>query len=607
MRELEYPFDAEWIIKKKKSVKKQLLLEKRDAWIEKRIAILGGSTTNDVKNFLEIFLLNYGIKTSFYESEYNRFYEDGMFSNPVLEEFRPDIIYIHTSSRNISTFPQLEDSREEVSTKLNTIAEKFKQLWEHIFDTYQCVIIQNNFELPFYRLMGNRDASDYRGKVNFISRLNLIFYDYADTHANFFIHDIHYEAACYGLDKWSDPYYWYMYKYAMCVPAIPYVSFGVANIIKSILGKNKKVLNLDLDNTLWGGIIGDDGADNIEIGQETAQGETYKEFQDYIKQHKQLGILLTVNSKNDEETARSGFERPDSVLKKEDFISFRANWDPKSQNLLRTAEELRLLPESFVFVDDNPAEREIVRQQIGGCAIPEITAAEHYIQVLDKNGFFEVTTLSEDDMKRSQMYQEEELRRQSQEIYTDYREYLLSLEMRGSIRSFEPRYLSRITQLINKSNQFNLTTRRYSQMEIEETASDPMLITLYGKLEDKFGDNGVVSIVIGKRDNDKLHIDLWLMSCRVLKRDMEFAMMDELVARCLKEKISTIVGYYYPSAKNAMVKDFYAGQGFELVSEDEKGNTVWEYHITPRYEKKNRVIEVNRENLSVLPDLNRGE
>ena len=593
MKELEYPFDADWIIKKKKSIKRELLRSNNGTFMEKRIAILGGSTTNDIKNILELFLLNYGIRPLFYESEYNQFYEDGMFPNPVLEEFSPDIIYIHTSNRNIVNYPVLTDTREEVQQKADAVLQKYEGLWEHIADTYHCPVIQNNFELPFYRLMGNKDASDYRGKVNFISRLNLAFGEYAQAHENFYIHDINYEAASYGLDKWSEPFYWHMYKYAMCVPAIPYVAFNLANIIKSIFGKNKKVLNLDLDNTLWGGIIGDDGADNIEIGQETSLGQTYAEFQDYIRQQKQLGVLLTVNSKNDEKNAVAGFERPDSVLKREDFVSFKANWEPKSHNLLVAAEELNLLPESFVFVDDNPAEREIIHQQIPGVATPDMGSVENYIQILDKNGFFEVTNFSEDDIRRNQMYQANEMRKQVQATYTDYGEYLASLEMKGTIGDFEPIYMSRISQLTNKSNQFNLTTRRYSQTEIEETASDPMNITLYGKLEDKFGDNGVVSVVIGKRKENTLHIDLWLMSCRVLKRDMEFAMMDELVEKCQSAGITKIVGYYYPTAKNGMVKDFYAMQGFAKVAEYENGNTVWEYAVTPQYEKKNKVIEVN--------------
>ena len=592
MKELEYPFDPEWILKKKKALKRELLQNTQQTFLEKKIAILGGSTTRDIREILELFLLNYGIRPCFYESEYNQYYADGMFPNPALEEFHPDILYIHTSNRNIEQYPSLEDDRTLVTQKLQAEYERFRALWEHLHAVYGCPVIQNNFEPPFYRLLGNRDASDHRGRWNYIQRLNQMFYEYADTHQDFYIHDICYEAADYGLERWSDPFYWNMYKYAMCVPAIPYTAFQLARIIKSIFGRNKKVLNLDLDNTLWGGVIGDDGPENIEIGQETSLGQTYAEFQDYLKQHKKLGVLLSVNSKNNEETALSGLERADSVLKREDFVAFRANWEPKSHNLYATAEELKLLPESFVFVDDNPAEREIVRQEVPGAAVPEITKVEEYIRVLDRSGFFEVTNFSEDDLKRNEMYLANEQRNRMQKNFSDYGDYLQSLEMKARIGAFDPAYFSRIAQLTNKSNQFNLTTHRYSQSEIEQIAVHPQYLTLCGRLEDKFGDNGVVSIVIGRKEKDVLHIELWLMSCRVLKRDMEYAMMDTLVKQCRDCGIRQIYGYFYPTAKNAMVKDFYALQGFEKLEEDADGNAKWSFRIPEQYTLKNQVITV---------------
>lgn len=594
MKELEFPFNAEEIIAGKKAIRRELL-NQNQVFLEKKIAILGGVTTRDVRNILELFLLNYGIKPSFYESEYNQYYEDAMFTTSDLEAFSPDLIYICTSIRNVLDFPALSDSLDIVNGKLAEVCDKFREIWLHLADTYHCPIIQNNFEYPYFRLMGNKDASDIHGRVNFVTRLNIYFYEYAQTHKDFYICDINYLSATYGLDKWSDPYYWHMYKYALAVPAIPYLSFNVANIIKSIYGKNKKVLNLDLDNTLWGGIVGEDGADNIEIGQETPLAQTYSEFQEYLKMHKQLGILLTINSKNDEENAISGINRPDSVLQIEDFVNIKANWNPKSQNLIETAKELNLLPESFVFIDDNPAEREIVSSQLPGVAVPDIGRIEHYIQVLDKSGFFEVSSLSKDDLNRTEMYQENIKRNQMQATFTNYEDYLKSLEMKAEIRSFAPVYMARIVQLTNKSNQFNLTTKRYNQSDIEAIASDSGYITLYGRLEDKFGDNGVVSVLIGRisgMNKDELHMELWLMSCRVLKRNMEYAMMDELVEKAERAGIKKIVGYYYPTEKNAMVKDFYKLQGFSKIFEDESGNTVWEFEISENYRKKQNIIEI---------------
>jgi FkbH-like protein len=598
MKELEYPFDPEYVIKRKKTLKKQFIADENTKYIDKKVAILGGETTENIKLTLELFLLNYGIRPEFYESEYNQYYEDGMFPNSDLEMFKPDIIYICTCVRNIIEWPTVIDSKDDVEVKRSAILAKFTGLWNTLSEKYHCPIIQNNFEYPFFRLMGNKDASDYHGRVNYVTSLNMEFYDYAQTNDNFYICDVNYISASYGLEKWADPYYWHMYKYAVAVPAIPYLSFNVANIIKSIYGKNKKAFNLDLDNTLWGGIIGDDGADNIEIGQETSLAQTYSEFQEYIKLHKQIGVLLTVNSKNEETNAVSGFERPDSILKMNDFISFKANWNPKSINIMETAQELALLPESFVFIDDNPAERAIVEEQVKGVAVPQIGEVEHYIQTIDKSGFFEVTMLSTDDLKRNEMYQENAKRSHLQASFTNYEDYLKSLGMKGEIQSFVPMYMSRIAQLTNKSNQFNLTTKRYSQNDIEEVAEDPNHITLYGRLLDKFGDNGVVSIVIGRIDgenHDELHMELWLMSCRVLKRDMEFAMMDELVRKARDAGIRKLVGYYYPTAKNAMVKDFYALQGFTKKSEDEDGNTVWEFVINDNYERKQHVIAINEQ------------
>ena len=603
---LDYPFDCSYILKKRKSIKRELLAEIEAAKaggakiLEKRVAILGGSTTHDIRDMLELFLLNNGIQAEFYESEYEQYWNDVMFDNAELVEFKPDIIFIHTSTRNIKNFPTMRDSRETVDALLAEQFAHFEALWQKATETYKCPIIQNNFEQPFYRLLGNRDAWDFRGRINFVSHLNQKFYEYAQTHENFYINDINYMASCYGLQKWSDPFYWHMYKYAMCMEAIPEFAYNLANIIKSVYGKNKKAIVCDLDNTLWGGIVGDDGAENIEIGQETSVGQLYSEFQGYLKAHKDLGALLTVDSKNDEENALAGLNRPDSVLKPDDFIVIKANWNPKDRNLLETANELNIGSDAMVFIDDNPAEREIVRTQIGGSvgatvAVPEMTAPEKYINILDRSGFFEVTQFSSDDLSRNEMYKANAERAKQQASFADYGEYLLSLEMKAEIKPFAPIYMSRIAQLTNKSNQFNLTTLRCTQADIERVACDSNFITLYGKLEDKFGDNGVVSVVFGhidEKDNLIFHIDLWLMSCRVLKRDMEQAMMDSLMAECVLRGIKIVKGYYYPTAKNKMVKEFFAQFGFEKVSEDETGNTTWERTVED-YRNLNRYIKVN--------------
>lgn len=602
MRELEYPFDAGYLLKKSKRIKRTLLEQTAAdgtpvTFLKKRIAVLGGSTTHDIIRMLELFLLNYGIEPEFYESEYAQYWQDAMFDNEELVQFRPDLIYIHTTGRNITFFPDMEDSLQGIEDKLEAQMNHFRVMWEKLENTYHCPVIQNNFEFPFYRILGNRDSYDPHGKTAFIQRLNMEFARYAAQQEHFYIYDIQYESAAFGLDRWTDPSYWHMYKYAMSMQAIPDFAFHLSHIIKAVFGKNKKAFVLDLDNTLWGGIVGDDGPENLEIGQETSMGQVYQEFQGYLKEHKKIGVLLNVDSKNEEENALAGLKHPEGILKPEDFIVIKANWLPKSQNLTEIASELNIGRDALVFVDDNPAEREIIRQHVPETAVPEMTDGDQvnpdqFIRILDKNAYFEVVTLSEDDKHRNEMYKANAMRKEQEKSFGNYSDFLKSLEMKAVIRGFEPVYYSRIAQLTNKSNQFNLTTKRMTQAEVEQMAQDPGYITLYGKLKDKFGDNGVVSLVIGKKNGDTLELILWLMSCRVLKRDMEQAMLDTLVWQSRESGIRKLHGYYYKTAKNAMVKDFYGAMGFQKLSEKD-GDSEWEYVIPEKYENKNLVIDVN--------------
>lgn len=581
----------EILLRKYKSIRREMLAADA-AWLDKRVAILGGSTTADIRKMLDLYLLSHGIRAEFYESEYAQYWQDAMFGNPELAEFKPDIIFIHISNRNITQYPAPQDSAEAARDLLNAEFEKFSRMWDKLAADFHCPIIQNNFEYPFWRLMGNAEAALPGGRVNFITRLNLQFAEYAQAHSGFYIHDINWLSADYGLEKWADPFYWHMYKYALALPAIPRLAQSVANIIKSIFGKNKKAFALDLDNTLWGGIVGDDGPENIEIGQETSAGQVFSEFQSYIKAHKQLGVILNVVSKNEAENAIAGLSRPDSILSPDDFIMLKANWEPKSDNLQAIAHELALLPESFVFVDDNPAERAIINQTLPNVPTPEMTAPEHYIKAIDREGYFEVTALTQDDLSRVEQYKDNAARSKQQTLFTDYGEYLRSLEMSAEILPFAPQYMSRIAQLTNKSNQFNLTTLRCTQDEIEAYAVGSRYITLYGKLSDKFGDNGVVSVVLGEAEGSILHIRLWLMSCRVLKRDMEAAMMDELVRLARERGVTELRGYYYPTAKNVMVRNFYDTMGFALVSEDESGNKGYALAVLG-YSNRQSAIKVN--------------
>jgi len=587
----EYPIDVKKLLRKKLSIKKELLAQNK-VWLDKKIAILGGSTTNEIAAQLELFLLFYGIRSTIYQSEYGQYWEDAMFGNSELNNFQPDIIYIHTSWRNIKEFPSVCCDTDIVTKMLEDEYQYFEQMWNKIQEEYHCPIIQNNFDRPNFRLMGNRDIWDESGRSNFIFRLNQKFYTYAQSHNDFYINDIDYLSATLGLSAWGNPLYWHMYKYAMSMEAIPHLAKSIANIIKSIYGKNKKLIAVDLDNTLWGGVIGDDGIEGIKIGKETSDGQAYLEFQNYLKELKNIGVILAVNSKNDYENAIIGLNHSDNILKASDFVSIKANWESKDKNIIEISNELSLGIDSFVFVDDNPAERQIVSANLPDVAVPAMNHIEDYINILDYSGFFEVTKLSEEDKNKTQQYHAKAEAEKLKTSFLNYGDYLDSLEMKAIIHNFEPIYIQRITQLTNKTNQFNLTTFRYTEDEIQAMSQNKNYICLYGKLIDRFGDNGIVSVIIGEIKETKLHIKLWLMSCRVLKRDMEYAMMDTLINECKNKKIKEIYGYYIPTQKNKMVREFYGTMGFKKVNEDENGNTKWIYSILNSYKNKNQHITI---------------
>ncbi len=586
MSNFDYPLDVNKILRKKKSIKKNLLLN--DNFIEKNIAILGGSTTAEIKNILELFLLKSGIKPNFYESEYNKYYEDALFGNEELDQFNPDIIYIHTANKNIIKYPEPKDSSEDIEKLLSSEIQKYQSIWSSL-SKFDCAIIQNNFEYTENRNLGNLDCYDIHGKTYFINRLNEKFSQEARALKHLYINDINYLSSYIGLKNWFDKSLWHQAKYAVSMESIPELAFNISKIITSIFGKSKKCLVLDLDNTCWGGVIGDDGLDGINIGTETALNESYAAFQEYVKELKDRGITLAVCSKNDFTNAKEGFNHPDSILKFDDFASFKANWNPKNHNILDIAKEINIGIDSLVFIDDNPAERDLVLSQIPSVSVPNVGGdVIDFIRHIDRNGYFEPVSLSDDDKNRSQYYEDNKKRANEQATYQSYDDFLVSLEMTAEIKPFSSIYLDRITQLTNKTNQFNLTTKRYTGGEIQNISTSEEYIKIYGKLADKYGDNGLIAVSIGNIKNRQCHIDLWLMSCRVIKREMEFLMFDEFVKQSTEKGVSEIVGYYYKSSKNNMVSNFYEELGFTL-SEVDNENTIWTLDIS-NYEKKNKFI-----------------
>lgn len=588
---LQLPLDVETIVRKSRKIKREL--ENTPVSAQIRIAILGGSTTEQVKSILELFLLDKGIKADFYESEYNKWYEDACFDDSELTNFKPQLVYFHLS------FADFYNSYFASEDKENTAVAfyfKMERCWKKLSLRFGCSIIQNNFEEPFFSLYGNLDSSKEDGFSYGIARLNSEIAKYAQSNESFYVQNLHRLSAQIGLEKWYDREAYHLYKLALSYNCIPYLSYNLSCMIGALLGKSKKCLVLDLDNTLWGGIIGDDGTEGIQIGHETAEGEQFYEFQEYVLSLKKRGVLLAVCSKNDIEVAKRGFELPDSLLKYDDFTAFVANWEPKSVNIKKIASEIGIGLDSLVFIDDNPMERNLVREAVPEVIVPDVLEGQpdSYIKALENGKYFEQIVVSQDDLKRNQSYMENKKRNDLEHEYERYDDFLKNLSMEAEIKPFTEIYFDRITQLTNKSNQFNLTTKRYSRAEIESVAQDNSYITLYGRLKDKFGDNGLVSVVIGSIKESVLSIDLWLMSCRVLRRGFEYAMFAELLLICKDKGISEIKGNYYKTAKNSMVKDFYQDLGFSCVEKKDEYSS-WTLKVSDFIFNKDFYININGE------------
>ena len=399
-----------------------------------------------------------------------------------------------------------------------------------------------------------------------------------------------------GRDKFYSPRMWYMGSIPYSMAGERAIAEEISNAFNALKGRRAKCIVLDLDNTLWGGVIGEDGVGGIELST-SKEGARFRDFQKRLKELKEEGVILAVVSKNNTEDALDGINNhPDMVLRENDFVAIKANWEPKPVNIEVLSKELNLGLDSFVFIDDNPVEREAVKIALPPVIVPEFpkdTAALEKFAIEIGRKYFPTLKLTTEDAKKTEQYQMEHQRSELKKSALSLEEYLKSLEMKLTIREIEENDIPRAAQLTQKTNQFNLTTKRFTTAEMEQVFADDSYIRLYGRLADKFGDNGIVSVVIGKVNGDTLDIDLWLMSCRVLKRDMEYAMLDNLCDRAKQRGLKTVKGYYYPTAKNKMVKELYGDFGFTKVSEDADGNTVWELSLSG-YEPKNKYITVER-------------
>jgi FkbH-like protein len=560
-----WPVNAAYLARNARKIIRQLRSQPLHCAV--RVAILGGSTSQELALFLEILLLERGFDPQFWHSDYGRYWEDGALGNEELDSFAPDLIYIHTGSQNIRSWPEFRASEADAEVAAASEIARFAQIWDSLRLRSQASILQNNFEMPDTRILGNYDAVHPGGRVRFTESLNAMLVAETRQRPYLVLNDVHYLSARVGLDNWYDPGRWFSYKIPITPQASAELAFNLSALISARYGLGKKLLVLDLDNTLWGGVIGDDGPDAIIIGRETPHAEAHTHFQEYVKRLKERGVVLAIASKNEDALAREGFAHPDSVLKTEDFSSFKANWEPKHENIQNIAHELSLGLDSFVFADDNPVERALVAAQLPSVTVPEIgDDAAVYPRILDRNQYFETLSLSAEDLSRSAQYAGNAKRNELQAKFSDYSEFLASLDMSAEAGPFTPTYLERIAQLTGKTNQFNLTTKRYSLAEIESTASSPSYVTRYIRLRDRFGDNGVISVAIGRLESTTLHMDLWLMSCRVLKRDVELLMLDQLVVAAHNAGATTLRGYFFRTPKNKMVSRLYESLGFTFAS-----------------------------------------
>lgn len=580
---LSYPFDTALLSRKRRSRRAELLAG--GSFTDVKIAILGGSTTVDVEAFLELFLLGAGIRPSFYVSDYNRYYEEAVVDGASLRAFAPDVVFVHTTHRNVQAWPPLLADEDTVATMLAAERERFVMLWTSLLEHTDALVIQNNFDPPMLEPLGHLGASCHYGRAAFLLRLNASFAAYACKTPRLRINDIHTVAARLGLRAWASERDWFLYRKAITPEGSAHVGHAVARTVRAAYGKSKKCLVLDLDDTLWGGVVGEDGMHGLVLGHDTAEGEAYLTFQRYCLALKERGVLLAVCSKNDDAVARSGFSHPDSVLHLEDFSAFVANWRPKTENLRAIAQHLGIGLDALVFVDDNPRERALVEKELPEVATPNVGDPTAFAEVLDREGWFEPFTIGPDDQPRAAMMAASVERAATASEAQDYDAYLASLEMEAEIAPFVEPYLARIAQLVNKTNQFNLTTKRVTDAQVARMAQDPEYVTLYGRLRDRFGDSGLVSVVVGREAAGELHIELWLMSCRVLKRDLELAMFDALLDAARARGVHRLVGHYVPTPKNGMVAEHYASLGFSSLPDGR-----WGLDLDPVPAQKNHHI-----------------
>lgn len=561
-----------------------------------RVAVAGSATSSFVAPALLLALEGRGIAAEIHEVGFGNLEAALHQPDSGLAAFRPDILITLQTPLAISDWPAELGSNDVAQSYAEERINRVLELATIANQKWGCSVVSDNFHLLAARPHGSVARRMPAERNSIIQRLN----SQLDVRRQswLYIHDVAGLAANHGLRRWVDMRFWFAAKQPMSFACLPAYVRSLASLVAAIVRTPAKCVVLDLDNTLWGGVVGDDGVSGIKIGQGDALGEAFLFFQQHLLRMKQRGLLLAVCSKNEIENAEAPFrELPDMALRLTDFVSFQANWMPKPDNIRAIARELNIGVDALVFVDDNPAERAHVRKEL-----PEVKVIDlpddpaGYPDALDSSGLFEFTTISSEDSSRTEAYRENAQRAALATQSGDYDEFLMSLQQQASVSTFSSNDLDRITQLINKTNQFNLTTQRITRSQLEQLAGDPAVVTIQIRLSDRFGDNGLIGVLYGTVASSTLHIDQWLMSCRVFNRGVEKLTMNYLVEKARAVGAATITGEYRPTPKNGLVRDLYRQMGFSPLGSpptDDTGAELWTLSVDS-YEPQPHSIAVTR-------------
>jgi FkbH-like protein len=546
--------------------------------IPARIALLGAASTDLLERPLRLALRLVGLAPELYVTPYDVWRQEMLEDDSATARFLPQVVIALLTPHIIPTWPQAKVKPERATELARAVCRQIYDACARLHDRCNAEIVLNTLP-PFpQQPLGNLSAKSPEAANNFIRRINVMLGDMAPSYVH--LNDVAALVERRGLNQWFDVRLWHEAKQPVAPGSIPELVRNIAAVVGAIFGRNRKCLVVDLDNTLWGGVVGEVGVQGLVLGEGSGSGEAFKAFQMHLKTMKDRGVLLAVCSKNDERNAVRPFEEhPEMVLKREDFVAFKANWHAKSDNLRAIASELNIGLDALVFADDNPAEREEVRQALPQVFVLELTAdPADYPMIVDATRCFEVSIITEEDRRRSGMYRQQSQRSELLGTTRNLGEFLTSLEMRATICPFEPVSFARITQLVNKTNQFNLTTRRLTGAEVAALAISPAHFTRTVRLNDRFGDHGLVTVLFGRIEADTLTLDGWLMSCRVLNRGIEQLLLNEVVAAASRLGVTQIVGRYIPTDRNALVKDLYKELGFSAVSNHD-GMTTWRLEV----------------------------